>query len=438
MLLTDISNFIECKKVYIFNKKKISFNYIMTNSKNIKKFSIYAIEDNSKVNYNYIEEAISRGAVGVLTTKYIKNIRINQYIVKDINLSLILLLNLINPEKPKNSVAITGTNGKTSVSWYLSQICLLNNLPSKLYGTLGFYINMKKKNDTIHTTPNFDVLHQSAYLKIKNNYNFIFEVSSHSIKQKRINNFPIDIAAITNISHDHLDYHKTFKEYEKIKFKLFTNHLKHKGYAIINDNISNINNLKKIIKNKVSIVTYGKKNSNINLEINKKNIILKYFKDKYILKSVIYNKIELENIGCAIACAHCLNINIIKILKIIKKINNPPGRLQLVENRKNLKIFVDYAHTPEALKKVLVNFKENKIKPNIIFGCGGNRDSNKRSKMGIIANRYGNKVYITDDNPRNEDPSSIRKEILENCKKGIEIPDRKKAIFRAVKDLKKK
>ena len=149
--------------------------------------------------------------------------------------------------------------------------------------------------------------------------------------------------------------------------------------------------------------------------------------------------IELENLACAIASSISIDVKIKKILTILRKIINPPGRLQKVLNdNKNFKVYIDYAHTPEALKEVLISKTYNNKKPNVVFGCGGDRDKGKRKKMGRIANIYANKIYITDDNPRFEDSSKIRQSILKYCKnRAIEIPERKKAIINAIDDLKK-
>ena len=437
MLLTKISNYVECKKIYEFNKNNLNFNNISTHSQSVSKSTIFAISDNSNIKNQYIQEAIYNGAVAILTTKYIKNLKINQYVVNDFDLSIKILLNKLYPEKPQNIVAITGTNGKTSVTWYVSQLCLFNKVPLKTYGTLGFYINNKKKTETLLTTPNFEVLHQTAFSKLKNKYNFVFEASSHTIKQDRLKSLPINIAALTNVSHDHLDYHKNFKDYKKVKFDLFKKYLLQGGYSILNENIIGIQSLKKIINKKTDIISYGLKTSDIHLYNKKNDIIIKFFSKKYIIKFLNYSYIETQNIACAIACCYCLGIEISQIIKNLKKLNNPPGRLEKIKNKKNLKIFVDYAHTPEALKQVILNQTFNNIKPNILFGCGGNRDQNKRSKMGFIANKYANEVYITDDNPRDEKPEYIRKSIIRSCSRAVEIPNRKKAIFYAIKVLEK-
>ena len=437
MLLTELQKHINFNKIYNLTKKKINFNYIYTNSKIVKKFSIFAIDYKKNFKYSYLEEAIKRGSVAIITNRYFKNCKLPQFVVKDINLVIAKLLNQLFPFKPLNSIAITGTNGKTSVVWYISQIFLKNNLPVKTYGTLGYYINGKKKNNSTLTTPNYEVLHQRAFLKKKNHYNFIFEVSSHAIDQNRLRNFPINVAAITNISHDHLDYHKNFQNYKNIKFKLFKNYLHKDGYAVLNDKIKGVNDIKKKLININQIITYGKINSDISLIYKKNKIQAKIFKKKYLLKLTNYSKIELENIACAIACCVSLKIKTTDILKGLKNMVNPSGRLEKILNIDNFNVFVDYAHTPDALKKVLVSQTIKNKKPHVVFGCGGNRDKDKRSKMGLIANRYADRVYITDDNPRNENPALIRKSILINCKKGIEIADRKEAIKIAINNLKK-
>ena len=171
-------------------------------------------------------------------------------------------------------IGITGTNGKTSVVWNIKNIANLNRRKNKSYGTLGYFINSRKNRDSILTTPEYEVIYQEAFSNsYKNNFDFIFEISSHAVSKKRINKLPINIAALTNISQDHLDFHKSFENYRNTKFKLFTNHLQEGGFAILNDNILGINNLKRKLKKKnINIITYGKDKSDINIEnTNKKS-----------------------------------------------------------------------------------------------------------------------------------------------------------------------
>ena len=439
MLLNDLPKYIECKKKYNIKKTNIYFQSIFTNSKAVKKSSIYVIDSRNKFKNKYIKESITKGAVALITNKYQKNYLIPQYIVSDINKNTKLLIKKLFPNPPLNSVAVTGTNGKTSVVWFISQICELNNEFIKSYGTLGFFNNGKKIINSKLTTPEFEILYQSAFFKKKKNlYNFVFEVSSHSLAQNRIKDFPINIAAITNISHDHLDYHKTFKNYKNSKLRLFTHKLKKNGIAIINDNIKDSQNLKKKLIKKNKIISYGTKNSDVNIISIKNKIEIKIFTKKHLVSMLNYSAIELENIACAICCCLALKINIKCIINVLPKIIKPKGRLEEVGKlNNNSLVYVDYAHTPDALKNVLISKTLLKFKPNVVFGCGGERDVDKRLLMGSIANKYANKVYITDDNPRHEDPKKIRKTILSKCKRAIEIPDRKNAIKKAINDLQK-
>ena len=437
MLLTEIPNLIKCKKIY--NLKNISFNKIYTNSNYVSKSSIFIIEKKTKLKKKYIKEAITKGAIAIISNEFIPNLLITQFVVADINLSLLNILKTIRSNKPLNTIAITGTNGKTSVVWYISQILNYNNILVKSYGTLGYYINLKKKYSSKLTTPDFTILHQTAYSSKKNLYNYVFEASSHALSQNRIKDLKVDTAALTNISRDHLDYHKDFKTYKKAKLKLFFNHLNESGWAVLNDKIAGIEIIKNKLRKKVNIITYGMPNSDVNIIKRKKYAVITIFKKKYSINTNLNSFIELENLACAIACSLSIDVKIKKILTILRKIINPPGRLQKVLNdNKNFKVYIDYAHTPEALKAVLISKTYNNKKPNVVFGCGGDRDRGKRRKMGRIANLYANRIYITDDNPRFEDSSKIRQSILKYCKNhAIEIPERKKAIINAIDDLKK-
>ncbi len=437
MLLTEIPNFIECKKIH--NLKKINFNKIYTNSANVSKSSVFVIEKKTKLRKIYINEAIKNGAIAIISNEFIQNLSITQFVVVNIDLSLLNILKKIRSNKPLHTIAITGTNGKTSVAWYISQILNYNKILVKSYGTLGYYVNLTKKYNSKLTTPDYTILHQTAYSSKKNLYNYVFEASSHALAQNRIKFFKVDTAALTNISRDHLDYHKNFKKYKEAKLKLFFKHLNEGGYAILNDKIKGIENIKNKLRKNTKIITYGKANSDVNIIKSKKQVLIIVFKKKYFININLNSSIEFENLACAIACSLSINLKIKKILTVLKKIFNPPGRLQKVLNdNTNFKVYIDYAHTPEALKEVLLSKTYNNKKPNVVFGCGGDRDKGKRKKMGKIANLYANRIYVTDDNPRFEDSSKIRQSILKHCKNhAIEIPERKKAIKNAINDLKK-
>ena len=231
MELSNLVHIINIKKIYNYNKNK-TFSSITSNSQLTNKETIFIYDCNSKIKKKYIEEAIKNKVPAIISNKYLKSVSIPQFIVSNIKTEIDLLLKKLYIKLPNKTVAITGTNGKTSVVWYISKILTLLNINNSTVGTLGHFINSKKKNNVNLTTPAYEELYKYGCLNKKNNYFYIFEASSHALDQNRLRNYPIDIAAITNVSNDHLDYHKTFSNYKNSKLKLFTKYLDKRGFAI--------------------------------------------------------------------------------------------------------------------------------------------------------------------------------------------------------------
>jgi len=436
MLFSDIKKVLrDARIIGKLNKKKIKF--ITDHSKNVNPNTLLVIDKNKNFKKIYLQNAISKGLKIIITNAYFKNLSITQVVVKDLNKEVYKLLKLRQPFNAKKSIAITGTNGKTSTTWYLSQICKLNNIKTKLIGTLGHFKNNKKIKDSLLTTPSNLDLYQFAYSNKKNNDVFISEASSHGIHQGRFNDLNIDIAAITNLSHDHLDYHKTLRSYIETKNLLFTKILNNSGTAVINSRLNNYKNLESKIKSRnLKIITFGSKDVYFEEKVFLNLFILN---KKYQIKNLNLNKIQKENLECAIACALAINISPRNIIKTLRKLKSAPGRFEeIIYKKKSSKIIIDYAHTPDAIKSLLKTYSCKTFKPSIVFGCGGERDKSKRKKMGIIAQKYAKKVYITDDNPRNENPDLIRKTLKKHCPKAIEISDRRLAIHTAISKINKK
>ncbi len=436
MLLSDLSNIINADKIVNLRKNK-KFNRISSSSKEVNKHTVYIIYNKKKIKNEYLLEAVNKKIPAIISGKFYSNLSVTQFVVKDINKEVNKVLKSLKPEEPLNSIAITGTNGKTSVAWYISQICKFNNIQTKMQGTLGYYINNKKFKTEDLTTPLFEKLYQNGFSKKTNKYNFIFEASSHALAQDRIKKFPINIAAITNISHDHMDYHKSFLNYKNAKFKLFQKYLNVNGIAVINSRLNHFRNLLSILKNKkINYIVYGKKD--IVFKKIKSHIFLRIYNYKFKLNNKNLSKIDIQNLECAIACCLQLNISPKKIYNSINKIKPPPGRSEVIDYESMCsKIIVDYAHTPDALSNILISYTFNNTKPNLVFGCGGNRDRSKRKLMGKIAFSLADQVFVTDDNPRQENAKNIRNEIIKHCPKAKEIPNRRKAIFEAINNLKK-
>ena len=252
------------------------------------------------------------------------------------------------------------------------------------------------------------------------------EASSHGLKQNRLDGLQFNLGIFTNLSQDHLDYHKNLKNYLKAKLYLFENLIKKKGEVITDRNIPEFKKIKKICnkknlrlndlddkKNNFKILSHTFQEEKQLLKIKTKNSIKE-------IKINLIGKIQLKNILMAIIAAEKSNININKILKVLPNLKSVEGRFEKIGKIKNQsKVIIDYAHTPDALKTCILNLKEQFPDKKIIllFGCGGNRDQNKRSKMGKIADNLSHKIYLTDDNPRFENPKKIRNDIKKGIKK---------------------
>ena len=433
------------------NKKysEVFFSGISFNSSRIKKDNIFfAIKGDKFDGNNYIQEAIKKGAKIIISEKrLIKKKNIIFLFSSNVRKLLAEVSFKIFDKRPKKLVAVTGTNGKSSIADFYYQILSLNSKRVASVGTIGIRYKNKKKSLTNTTLDPIRLSKILKDLRKKKIENVIMEASSHGLRQNRLDGLLFDIGIFTNLSHDHLDYHKNMKNYLKSKLYLFEHLIKKKGNIISDAKIPQIKKIKSISL---------KKDINLNLIFNKQKgvefISHKYESEKQILgirfKNKIYEielnligKIQIKNMLMAILAANKSGIKFEKIINILNKIKPAEGRLEKIGNIKNnSRVILDYAHTPQALELSLSNLKEQfpASKINLIFGCGGNRDFKKRSIMGKIAEKYSDKVYLTDDNPRNENPSKIRKDIKKGIKKFKvnEIPNRKKAIYEAIKNLK--
>jgi len=436
MLFSDIKK--KLVNASIFGKlKKKKIKFITDHSEDVNSNTLLVINNNKKFKRVYLKRAINKGLDTIITNNYLNNFNITQIVVENLDEEILKLLNFRQPFSPKKSIAITGTNGKTSVAWYLAQICKYNNIQTKLTGTLGFYKNNKKVKNSSLTTPSNLELYQFAYSNKKNYDVFISEASSHGLHQGRYVNLKIDIAAITNLSHDHLDYHKTFKSYVDTKLLLFTKFLNKNGTAVINSRLKYYKHfISKIKSRNLKIITFGSKDVYFTQT---KSLILNILGKKYYIKDLKLNNTQKENLECAIACALAVKIKIKNIIKILSKLKSASGRFEeIIYKKKSSKIIIDYAHTPDAMQNVLKSYSNKSFKPSLVFGCGGDRDKSKRKKMSLIANKFAKKVYLTDDNPRNENASLIRKILKKHCQKAKNISNRRIAIKTAISEMNEK
>ena len=430
--------------------KKHYFSGINFNSQSCKKNNVFFAIKGNKIDGNkFVNNAIVNGARTIIYNKKFQGFKDGVLFlsVKNVRKKLAeISFKIFNP-KINNIIAVTGTNGKTSICNFYFQILNLNKKKVASIGTLGVrtqFRNMSLNNTTVDPLQLSEVLKKISKKKIDN---VILEASSHGLKQHRLDGLKFNRGIFTNLTHDHLDYHKNFNDYFNSKLYLFKN-LLHKKSIIITD--KDIKEYKKILKiskeKKIKLKAISKKNGHIKILEHKyfgetQFLKIKYKKSIYSFNLNLVGRLQIKNLFMAILAAENKNLKFKQIIKILHKIRPIDGRLEKIGKIKNNAICIlDYAHTPDALKLCLKDLKEQFCGRRIIIvlGCGGNRDQSKRPIIGKIANKYCDKIYLTDDNPRYENPKKIRNEIKKNIIKSklYEIPNRKKAIEKAISQIK--
>ena len=423
--------------------ENIEISNITYDSRKVKEGSLFiAISGQNEDGHDYIYEAVNKGASAVIANgraPVLDNIPIIQVSNPRKVMSKIAANFYNNPSKELNIIGITGTNGKTTTTQIIDYIIKANNKTSSSLGTLGFN-TPSGMISTGFTTPESIELQQILDTIKKGGIEYVpMEISSHAIELYRTNDVDVNIAIFTNIGHDHLDFHKSIENYFNAKLKLFTQ-LNKKSTAILN--IDDPYTKKIINKINCNYSTYGfNKKADLyikdySLNIEKSKAIIQYKGELFELETPLIGKFNLYNLSAAVLCTFELGICKNDIIQSIKYFNNIPGRLEKYNYKSNT-IIIDYAHTPDAFSNIFKSIFElkNKNKKIItVFGCGGNRDSSKRKRMGKIASNYSDYIYITNDNPRFEDEDKI----IDNICGGISnteyqiIKDRKKAIISAM------
>ena len=412
------------KILYFSGDPNIEIKDISYDSRNVKKGDIFvALKGNNLDGHDFIHHAIKNGASAVLLEK-IPNEDINIPIIQVNNTRRALskiAINFFRPPLDKmNIIGITGTNGKTTISYILESIMKASGVESGVIGTINYRFCSKIFNAPVTTPESLDLMRILKNMGEAGVRNVIMEVSSHSLAQERVRDCPFKVAVFTNITRDHLDYHGSFEEYFRSKTKLF---LEYKPlYSIINaDDLMGKTLINSINGN---CIRYGLKEDyeiwakdiDINWNGIKADIITP--KGKIKINSSLIGNFNLYNILAAVGTCYCLGIKPNIIEEGINAVKGVPGRMEIIKNEKSPYVIVDYAHTPDALLKVLNTIKAiSKRKLITVFGCGGDRDKGKRKDMGKIAGKYSDIVIITSDNPRSEDPYHIMKQIEEGLKK---------------------
>lgn len=383
--------------------------------------------------HKYIEDAIKNGASKIIA-EY-GNYSVDTLIVEDTleYLNKYLYDNYYNEIKDLKLIGVTGTNGKTTTCYLLYQALNLLNLKCAYIGTLGFYNNEFQK-PLNNTTPNIlDIYEMLLYCK-QNNYKYVaMEVSSQGLFYNRLDNILFDYAVFTNLTQDHLDFHKTMENYLSEKQKLFKK-LKENGKKIINID----DEYKDYFLDK-NCITYGFNDSDYKIDSVVSNLYNTTFKiNNTLFNTKLIGRHNVYNLSVVIIILKLIGIEEDKIVDIVSKLKHAKGRMDTVEYKDNL-IIIDYAHTPDAVEKIIKCVSNIGRRIITIIGCGGNRDKLKRPIMGDIATKCSDYVIFTSDNPRDEDPLLIINDIVQNLDTfNYEIEEnREKAIKKGIQKLEK-
>jgi len=446
MRIRDLINNIDYIELVNMDDVREDVEGISYNSKKAKPGDAFICLTGEHVDgHEYAEEAAANGAVVFFVERRL-NIDIPQVVVSSTEEILAKVSDYFysSPSSKLNVIGVTGTNGKTTVTHLIQHLYEAFNQKCALIGTLGHKFNSADSyRDAKHTTPQAPELQELLYsVNEKCIDNVVMEVSSHSLAQHRTDYVDFNGAVLTNLTQDHLDFHITMENYFKAKSKLFSD-LVVGDFAVINNDDKYANKFKEVISPSVSLYTYA---IDSDADVRAKNI--KYSGTgaqftcvvrgiEYQMSLKMNGRFSIYNIMAAIATALALNFDIEKSIKVLEKISGVAGRFEIVNT--NPTVIVDYAHTPDGLKNVLNAAKD--ITPSdgkliCVFGCGGDRDATKRPKMGEIAEEIADKVVITSDNPRSEDPQQIITDILAGFKSTNNVivePDRELAIKEAEK-----
>ncbi|PNR94566.1 UDP-N-acetylmuramyl peptide synthase [Petrotoga sp. 9PWA.NaAc.5.4] len=431
------------------SNQRIKVRALKDNSDAIEKNDVFFASKGHKFDgHDYISSALEKGASLIIAEnkeKIPKN-TFNYIIVKNIHKAKIDLTYKIYGISSNDFkiYGVTGTNGKSTSVTLMHHILRQSGKNSTLISTVEIKINDKMIKEPRNTTPG--ILELAYILKKSKDSKVDFinlEVSSHALEQKRITNIQFDIISFTNITRDHLDYHKTFEEYKKVKLS-FIDYLKKNGKIIINSDLLDKKEFLKICDSE-SLITYGFKNNadyvieKMEEKLTGTEFILRTNKDqKVTIKSPLLGKFNVYNITNAFIAAESFGLKTDEIIKAISTFKGVPGRFQIVPTSKSLGFYVviDFAHTPDALEEVLSTASSlTNGRVIIVFGAGGNADQGKRKIMGEVVSKKADIIVLTNDDPKDEDPDKIIEDVKEGIDKNahlIIIPDRQKAIDAAI------
>lgn len=389
--------------------------------------------------HNYLEN-LNKNVVALVVERFV-NSPLPQILVKNTRNIMPKLCNRFfnNALKKLKFVGVTGTNGKTTTTSLIYQILSYAHKNTALIGTNGVYV-LGEKIDTMLTTPDtVDLFYLFSYFTQKNVEYVVMEVSAHALALNKLKGIKFEVGAFTNLTLDHLDFFKTMGNYALSKLKFLKKSYSKKVLINMDDDYGKL--FYKVSNSKIYTYSIDNPSDNFAMDI-KYNLkgtsfIINSFDNIFEIKSPLLCKFNVYNVLCAVVTAKLLDISNEDIFGALKTIQKIDGRMNFYDLKDGKTVVIDYAHTPDGMENVLKGLKNitnNKIIT--VFGCGGNRDRNKRSKMGKIASFYSDKVIVTSDNPREENEDKIIDDIVLEIKDYIREKNRKKAIELAINEAK--
>ncbi len=422
-------------KHLLLNIKKTTHSFevsgLSLNSKTLQKGDVFiALQGEKNHGSEYIDNAIENGCIAVLIEDKEIDCTVPTIEIENLKAKLSTLAeNFYTHAKNVDLIAVTGTNGKTSVSHFISQLLSSLKIKNGVIGTLGISSSDKK---TINTTPDIFTIYRTLQDYSEQGIEIaIIEASSHALVQNRLEGLSFIQGIFTNLTQDHLDYHQTMDNYRDAKGKLFESALTTK--SIINRDDDNHDYFLNIAADKGPI-TFGISDLDL-FKSSEKGFICQL--NNFVFELPLVGQFNLSNALAAYTSLSCMGHSDESLMPLLAKLSPPPGRMQQLQKSN---IWVDYAHTPDALFNALVTFKTHypEFKIRVLFGCGGDRDKTKRQLMGKIASENADSIILTNDNPRGESPEKIIDDILGGIKVENDVQiilDRKYAIETAVKTL---
>src|SRR5438876_6930795 len=432
----------------VFGSVDRSVENIAYDSRRVQRHTMFvALRGEKTDGHQFIGQAIDKGASVIVAEREQKDPRVTCLVVENTRTALADFSATLygHPARKLKLAAVTGTNGKTTTTFLIKHICENAGLRCGIVGTVRYEIGERVLPATRTTPESLALQELLAQIASAGCKAAAMEVSSHALAQERTRALEWDVAVFTNLTQDHLDFHGTMENYFESKMKLFTQlaqqQIKRKPVAVVNIDDRYGEQLLAKIDKSTSIVTFGMgvradfRASNYRMDFSGTSYQLDARGKSYLVRLPLIGRFNVANSMAALAAASALGLNLREAVLSLGKSPQVPGRLEMVPAKRQFQVFVDYAHTDDALLNVLKTLRE--LEPRkllVVFGCGGNRDRQKRPLMGRVADEFADYAIITSDNPRKENPDSIIAEVEKGFRSNHyeKITDRTEAIARAM------